>query len=317
MGLDVQRMWYLDPAPLQTLVEKLHRLYPHATTIRIYSELMHPTSGQVINRQKGSIYTDTRPELIGTHPVFQACVTLPDHEHPVKFRPSNQPEMKELFDSVPTPEILLNGPFGPDFVQDMCKILTDRHKQDEGAVIHLTYQDGREIGWKLRTGVTESGEVHVPFFNGTHAEFGYVSKETLSMIGSLKEMFEATADARMMKRATRSPEEMAAAQEARGKKDQRSGGRKKNKEGQIDISSIRTLWNKLFTHDDYQTAFDAIKEQPEEVSKLRDQMLKAFMAQVVKDEVTSFLQEDGTLKIKVIKNIEEATRNMPAFMRRR
>jgi hypothetical protein len=229
MGLDVQRMWYLDPAPLQTLVEKLHRLYPHATTIRIYSELMHPTSGQVINRQKGSIYTDTRPELIGTHPVFQACVSLPDQEHPVKFRPSNQPEMKELFDSVPTPEILLEGPFGPDFVQKMCKALTERHKQDEGAVIHLTYPDGREIGWKLRTGVTESGEVHVPFFNGTHAEIGHVSKECQSMITSLKEMFEATADERMMKRATRSPEEMAAAEVARGKKDQRRGARNKNK----------------------------------------------------------------------------------------
>jgi hypothetical protein len=317
MGLDVQRMWFMNPDPLQNLVDKIYRMFPDATMIKIYSELMHPTSGQVIKRQKGSIYTDSRPELIGTHPVFQACVTLPGKEHPVKFRPSNQPEMKELFDSVPTPEILVEGPFGPDFVRDVCKILTARHKQDEGSVIHLTYPDGREIGRKLRTGVTESGEVHIPFFNGTHAEIGHLSKETQSMIGSLMEMFEDTADEQMMKRATRSPEEMAAAQAARGKKDQRRGGRNKNTGDKIDMDTLRLQWNKLFTHADYLTTYNEIKENSDEVSNLRAQMLEAFKAQVIKDQVTSFLEEDGTLKVQVVKNIEGATKNMPAFMRRR
>lgn len=72
MGMDVQKMWYLNQEPLQILVDNLYLDHPTATSIRIFSELMHPTSGQVIKRQKGSIYTDTRPELVGTYQVFQA-----------------------------------------------------------------------------------------------------------------------------------------------------------------------------------------------------------------------------------------------------
>ena len=158
MGMDVQQMWNLNQEPLQTLVNKLYLEHPTATNIRIYSELMHPTCGQVIKRQKGSVYNNTRPELVGSYQVFQAYVVLPGEEKPLMFRPSSVPEMQELFESVSTPEILLESSFGAEFVDKLCDILIARHLQDEGAVIHLMRPDGTEIGWKLRTGITESGQ---------------------------------------------------------------------------------------------------------------------------------------------------------------
>jgi hypothetical protein len=315
MGMDVQKMWYLNQDPLQILVDKLYLEHPTATSIRIFSELMHPTCGQVIKRQKGSIYNDTRPELVGTYQVFQAYVVLPGAEKPLMFRPSSVPEMLELFETVSTPEILLEATFGAEFVDQLCDILIARYLQDEGAVIHIVRPDGTEIGWKLRTGVTESGEVHYPFFNGTHEDIGHLSAEIQSMIGSLKRMFSITAPERTMKRATRSAEEMAAAQAAR---DAKKSGRGKGKPKQtIDMEPLRDLWDKIFTHRDYKTNYNEVRDQPDEVSNLRTQMLKAFRDQVVKDQVKTFLNDDGALKSIVVKNIEGATRNMPAFMKRR
>ena len=315
MGVNVQKMWYLKQEPLQILVDKLYLEHPTATTIQVFSELMHPTCGQVIKRQKGSIYNDTRPELIGTYQVFQAYVVLPGAKKPLMFRPSSVPKMLELFESVSTPEILLEDTFSAKFVYQLCDILIARHLQDEGAVIHIVKPDGTEIGWKLRTGVTESGEVHYPFFNGTHGDIGYLSAEIQSIIGSLKWMFSTTAPESKKQRASRSAEELAAAQAAReAKKSTRRNGKRNQT---IDMSLLRTLWDKLFTHSDYKTQYNEVKDQPDEVSNLRAQMLKAFRDQVVKDQVKTFLEDDGSLKTIVVKNIEGATRNMPAFMQRR
>lgn len=312
MGLDVQQMWNLNQKPLQILVDKLYLEHATATNIRIFSELMHPTCGQVIKRQKGSIYNDTRPELVGTYQVFQAYVVVPGAEKPLMFRPSNDCKMQQLFESVSTPEILLEDKFGTEFVDTLCDILIARHQKDEGAVIHIVKPDGTEIGWKLRTGITESGQVHYPFFNGTSKEIGHLSVDIQSMIGSLKRMFSITAPEHMMKRAMRSAEKQAATQDA--KKNKRGKGKPKQT---IDIQQLRTLWEKVFTHRDYKTEYNVVKDQPDEVSNLRTQILKAFRVQVVKDQVNTFLEDDGSLKDIVVKNIEGATRNMPAFMKRR
>ena len=108
-----------------------------------------------------------------------------------------------------------------------------------------------------------------------------------------------------MKRAMRSTEE-----------NPKKTGRGKPKTN-IDINLLRTQWDKIFTHCDYKSQYDKVKEQPDEVSNLRTQMLDAFRTQVVKDQVKTFLEDDGTLKVIVVKNIEGATKNMPAFMKRR
>lgn len=305
MGMDVQQMWNLNQKPLQILVDKLYLEHPTANNIRIFSELMHPTCGQVIKRQKGSIYNNTRPELVGTYQVFQAYVVLPGTEKPLMFRPSNDCKMQKLFESVSTPEILLEDTFGAGFVDKLCDILIVRHLQDEGAVIHVVKPDGTEIGWKLRTGITESGQVHYPFFNGTHKEIGHLSVDIQSIIGSLKNMFSITAPEHMMKRAMRSTEE-----------NYKKSGRGKPKTN-IDMNLLRTQWDKIFTHCDYKSEYDKVKDQPDEVSTLRTQMLDAFRNQVVKDQVKTFLKDNGTLKVIVVKNIEGATKNMPAFMKRR
>jgi hypothetical protein len=308
MGMNVLELWDHNQEPLQILVGKLYLKYPNATSIRIFSELMHPSCGQVIKCQKGSVYNDSRPELVGTYQVFQAYVNLPGAEKPLMFRPSSVPEIHDLFESVSTPEILLEGAFGPEFMDRLCDILIARHLQDEGAVLHIVKPDGTEFGWKLRTGVTESGEVHYPFFNGTYREIGYLSPEIQSIIGSLKRMFSTTAPERMMNRAMLSDEKRDAKKNGPGKGKQKSN---------IDMSLLRTQWNKIFTHRDYKTQYNKVKDQHDEVINIRAQMLEAFRTQVVKDQVKSFLEDDGSLKEIVRKNIEGATRNMPAFMKRR
>ena len=56
--MDILQMFNDNQEPLTTLISKAQTIWPDANQFKVYSELMHPSSGQTIRRGKSSIYTD-------------------------------------------------------------------------------------------------------------------------------------------------------------------------------------------------------------------------------------------------------------------
>ena len=306
-GMDILQMFNDNQEPLTTLISKALTIWPDAVGFKIYSELMHPSSGQTIRRGKSSIYTEDRPDLIGTYQVFQLYIFLPNKTKPIMVRPSSEPKMVELFKSVNTPDILIEGEFGPKFVEDLCNLLIQQYQRIEGGIIHINLPDGTQVGWKLRTGLTESGLVHESSMNGKFSDISVLDEDVQKILTSLIRMFEATASERKLQRA-RNPGNISVS----------NGGKKgKKNKNPIDTHSIRTVWTKIFTHQDFKSDFEAVKTDSQQVDAIRTHLLTSFKEQVIKEQITTLIDEDGSINPVVIKNIEGTTRNMGAFMSRR
>lgn len=324
MGMDSLVLWQTVADTQSALIAALHREYPTATTVTVYSELMHPTAGRTITRDG---YAKSQPELLGTCLVFEVCVCTPDHAFPIKLRPSSDPRMVSLFQSVPTPEILVEATFDSEFVQRLCEILVERQARDEGAVIHLTLPNGRVRGWKLRTGRTETGQVHHLFFNDAGEDEPDAldapdapdapDPERRKMVAALMKMFLDTASPEAIERAKGRSDALSKGEGNRPARRTGPAAKPSRREVALDYAAVDAIWCKVLTHYDYATAHANVKGDAVATENVRAQMLRAFAEQAIKDQAMSLLIPDrSALRDATTKNIEGTTRNLSVFMRR-
>ena len=138
------------------------------------------------------------------------------------------------------------------------------------------------------------------------SDISVLDEDVQKMLTSLIRMFEATASERKLQRA-RNPGNISVS----------NGEKKGKKKNPIDTHTIRTVWTKIFTHQDFKSDFEAVRTDSQQVDAIRTHLLTSFKEQVIKDQITTLIDEDCSINLVVIKNIEGATRNMGAFMSRR
>jgi hypothetical protein len=310
-GGNVTQMFLDNPSIFMPLVERLREKHPEGN-ICIYCEYIPTNAGQaVVRSRKTSIYEAKNPHLINTLQVFEVYVRIEDdpEDDPgdisiISYRPTGHSESQALFEDILTPEIVLEGTMSVDFIAQLCKFIIDHKFDHEGLVLYIK---GDELanGFKLRSGLAETGMVHTKFFNG---EFDYskAPKEWITIIDILKDMILQTL-----------PEE----KHKFLSKPTRAGPAKKGDQKEETTNVLRKVLTHGFGARGAIMPLKMSEEWTEEqiqlwqtdVQSFKKDLREAFCTQVKKDSI-GILMQGGEVKKQVMKVLDAKSKNFPQLL---